>query len=145
MRRWIFSTHSLRINERRVEAVFRLKRNAGRQVCDFVAAGGCDEVDTMGPAGTPLRLQLVTYAVPEAPYVLGTTLLDAELYPLAGRCQCLECRVERLEWSWLMAHARPDSYSDQLPAFAACAPASGSRRWRRPPQLPGSLGRCPSA
>ncbi len=71
-------------NERRVEAVFRLKRNASRQVCDFVAAGSCDEVVTMGPAGTaPLRLRLVKYAVHETPYVLGTTLLDAQLYPLA--------------------------------------------------------------
>ena len=38
----------------------------------------------MGPAGTaPLRLRLVKYAVHETPYVLGTTLLDAQLYPLA--------------------------------------------------------------
>lgn len=71
-------------SERRVEAVFRLKRDASRQVSDFVAAGSCDEVVTMGPAGTaPLRLRLVKYAAHETPYVLGTTLLDAQLYPLA--------------------------------------------------------------
>lgn len=71
-------------NKRRVEAVFHLKRNASRQVCDFVAAGSCDEVVTLGPAkAAPLRLPLVKYAVHETPYVLGTKLLDAELYPLA--------------------------------------------------------------
>ncbi len=71
-------------NNRQVEGAFRLKRNANTQVCGFVTAGSRDEVVTMEPAGkAPLRLRLVWHAVHGTPYVLGTTLLDAKLHPVA--------------------------------------------------------------
>ena len=71
-------------HDRQVEAVFRLQRDACRQVRDFVAGSSCDEIVSLEPAGTaPLRLRLVKYAVHDTTYVLGTTLLDAEIHPVA--------------------------------------------------------------
>ncbi len=86
-------------NDRQVEAVFRLKRNANGQVCDFVAASSRDAVVSMVRAGTaPLRLRLVKYAVHDRSYVLGTTLLDAQLYPVADLADLYHARwsVEEL-------------------------------------------------
>ena len=80
--------------ERQVEAVFRLKRNASRLVREFVAGDSCDELVSVEPTETarrrqpgadlpPCRLRLAKYVIDGTVYALGTTLLDAELHPLA--------------------------------------------------------------
>ena len=74
---------------RQVEAVFRLQRNASDQVRTFFAGSSCDEIVTVEPTETdgdrqrPCRLRLVKYVIRDKVYALGTTLLDAERYPVA--------------------------------------------------------------
>lgn len=90
-----FSFSLLRAHsERQVEAVFRLQRNASGSVRDFVVGSSSDEVVTVEPNETarrrwpgaelpPCRLRMVKYAIDGTVYALGTTLLDAERYPVA--------------------------------------------------------------
>ena len=72
-----------------VEAVFRLQRNASDQVRTFFAGSSRDEIVTVEPTETdgdrqrPCRLRLVKYVIRDKVYALGTTLLDAERYPVA--------------------------------------------------------------
>ena len=79
---------------RQVEAVFRLQRNANGPVSAFFAGGSLDEIVTVEPPETagggqaaadrpPCRLRLVKYFIGDNVYALGTTLLDAERYPVA--------------------------------------------------------------
>ena len=74
---------------RGVHAVFRLQVNANAAVCAFVRSTDTDRVVDIAPGQAPpggraaLRWRLVKYEVAGSPYVLGTTLLDREQYPIA--------------------------------------------------------------
>ncbi len=74
---------------RGMHAVFRLQANANAAVCAFVRSTDTDRVVDIAPGQAPpggrvaLRWRLVKYEVAGSPYVLGTTLLDRERYPIA--------------------------------------------------------------
>ena len=67
---------------RGLHAVFRLQANANAAVCAFVRSTDTERVVQTG-AGERATLRLVKYEVAGSPYVLGTTLLDRERYPIA--------------------------------------------------------------
>ena len=67
---------------RGVHAVFRLQVNANAAVRAFVRSTDTERVVQTG-AGERATLRLVKYEVAGSSYVLGTTLLDREQYPIA--------------------------------------------------------------
>ena len=54
-----------------------------------------------------------------------------------GRCRCVECRIDRLEWRWYIDHAAPGAF------VVSFAPLPPTCRHRTPlgPLSAGTLGR----
>ena len=79
--------------ERGLDAVFRLQRNASSLFRAFVESDRSEDAVTVRPSAEaarrnaraalrPCRARLVKYVVGETEYVLATTLLDAQRYPV---------------------------------------------------------------
>ena len=82
--------------KRDIYAVFRLKKNTYKVIDQFILSEDTDKVVEIEPSITrqqeirlqhpdmvfiPLRLRLIKYVVSQTTYILGTTLIDDDLYP----------------------------------------------------------------
>ena len=82
--------------KRDIHAVFRLKKNTYKVIDQFILSEDTDKVVEIEPSITrqqeirlqhpdmvfiPLRLRLIKYVVSQTTYILGTTLIDDDLYP----------------------------------------------------------------